>query len=47
MKKKKKVIVFTGILFLLIVGCAPSESSVQTAVAQTEISLTATVPINI
>jgi hypothetical protein len=43
MKNRKKFIFFTGILFLLLVGCAPSESSIPTAVAQTEISWTATV----
>jgi hypothetical protein len=38
MKKGKFISIFMGIFSLLIVGCAPSESLIQTAIAQTEVT---------
>ena len=47
MKKVKIILVLSGIYSVLIVGCAPLESVIQTAIAQTEVARTATLPINI
>jgi hypothetical protein len=47
MNKGKNFIVITGIFTLLIVGCAPSESLIQTVNAQTEGARIASATINI
>jgi hypothetical protein len=47
MKKVKVLLIIPGIFSILIVGCAPSESLIQTAIAQTEVARVANLPINI